>query len=125
MLAEFSLRAIALIRNIPEGRVASYGQIAKLAGRPRGARRVAWLLHSVSEKYDLPWHRVVNAKGKISLREGGGQQRQKKRLRQEGVKVDAASRIDLNVYQWHPAQALADSFNDLSPAQRRELEEFL
>lgn len=113
------------MQTIPEGCVATYGQIARLAGRPRGARRVAWLLHSVSQKYDLPWHRVVNAKGEISLREGGGHRRQKKRLKQEGVKVDAAGRIDLGKYQWQPELSLADSFNDLSPAQRRELEAFL
>ena len=68
----FSEHVIDIIKAIPPGKVASYGQIAMLAGNPRGARQVSRLLHSSSEKYSLPWHRVVSSTGKISLQGSGG-----------------------------------------------------
>ena len=122
MPSEFALRAIALIRRIPEGKVASYGQIARLAGRPRAARRVAWLLHGASD--GLPWHRVVNAAGAISPRAGDGPARQREKLLAEGVAVDAAGAVDLAVYLWRPEEATA-SLDELSPEERCELERFL
>lgn len=81
-----SERIITLIRSIPRGRVAAYGQVAALAGAPNGARQVARLLHSSSEKHGLPWHRVLNAQGRISLPPGGGFELQKKLLEAEGVR---------------------------------------
>jgi len=102
MLTEFSQRVIQLIQNIPEGKVSTYGQIADLAGRPKAARRVSWLLNSSSDKYQLPWHRVINSQGKISERPGGGQQRQKKRLAEEGIKVSRQYEVDLKKYLWTP-----------------------
>ena len=61
----------AAISTIPRGRVATYGQIAHLAGKPWGARQVSWILHSQSGKYRLPWQRVIGAAGRISLPAGG------------------------------------------------------
>ena len=61
-----------LIRQIPRGRVSCYGQIAALAGNPKGSRAVVWLLHSSSAREKLPWHRVINSRGTISLPPGGG-----------------------------------------------------
>ncbi|MBE0712430.1 MAG: MGMT family protein, partial [Candidatus Aminicenantes bacterium] len=75
------------IRAIPSGRVATYGQIAALAGRERAARGVAWILHSSSCAAGLPWHRVINVRGAISLGCGRGFEEQKKRLAAEGVVV--------------------------------------
>ena len=66
-LMPFTRRVITIISHIPSGKVLTYGLIAKIAGSPRGARQVSWILHSSSEKYELPWHRVVNAQGKIVL----------------------------------------------------------
>src|SRR5699024_12383361 len=60
---------IAIIKNIPEGRVMTYGQIARLAGTPRGARQVARILHSMSRKHHLPWHRVINVQGKLTIKD--------------------------------------------------------
>jgi methylated-DNA-protein-cysteine methyltransferase-like protein len=91
-----------LIRSIPEGRVAYYGQLAALAGRPGSARQVARLLHSSSRKYDLPWHRVVNSKGGISLPIGRGYERQRSLLESEGVVFGLHDRIDFETYLWRP-----------------------
>ena len=68
----FSSRVKSIIASIPEGRVATYGQIALLAGNRRAARQVAWILHSSSSKHGLPWQRVINRLGKISLPRAGG-----------------------------------------------------
>jgi len=100
MPTEFSRRVIALIRQVPPGCVASYGQIASLAGSPRGARQVVRLLHSASDKHGLPWHRVVNAQGRIPERAGGGHVRQAELLAAEGVEVSPGYRIDLRRYGW-------------------------
>ena len=93
----FTEKIINVLREIPEGRVASYGQIARLAGNPRSARQVARVLHSMSAKYQLPWHRVVNAKGEIVIKDGD---RQKELLLEEGVVVDEKLRVDLRQYRW-------------------------
>lgn len=97
-----SLRIIRLIRAIPPGRVATYGQIAMLTGNPRAARAVYWILSSSSEKYSLPWHRVVNSQGRISLKPGTGFEEQLALLRLEGVEVDEDGRLELARYQYRP-----------------------
>jgi methylated-DNA-protein-cysteine methyltransferase-like protein len=96
----FKQKVCETVRDIPEGKVATYGQIAAYAGVPKGARGVAWILHSCSEKESLPWHRVVNRNGGISLRSGGGREIQEKLLRNEGIRFDAYGRIDLTLYGW-------------------------
>lgn len=103
---EFSKKVIKLIRSIPRGRVATYGQIAKLAGKPQGSRGVAWILHSSSRGYALPWQRVLNAKGRISFPEHSPEYaRQKTLLENEGVEF-VNGRIDLNEFSWKkPARA--------------------
>lgn len=87
MCSEISKRIIEIIKAIPYGTVASYSQIASQAGLPNGARQVARLLHSSSQKHELPWHRVVKADGTIALPEGGGAELQRELLRQEGVEI--------------------------------------
>jgi len=85
---------------IPAGKVATYGQIASLAGNNRAARQISRILHSSSEKYDLPWQRVINSQGKISLRPGDGFEMQKAILESEGIQF-LENRIDLIKYQWN------------------------
>lgn len=92
----FTQQVIEVIRMIPEGRVSTYGRVARAAGHPLGARQVSWLLHSASQKYHLPWHRVVNAKGRISLPAAGGYELQKSLLESEGVVFSADDTIDLD-----------------------------
>ncbi|MCD4829031.1 MAG: MGMT family protein [Candidatus Cloacimonetes bacterium] len=89
-----------IIRAIPAGKVATYGQIARLAGNPRGARQVSRLLAGSSRKLGLPWHRVINSKGNVSLPPGGGLEEQCARLRAEGIKVSKAGRVSLSRYGW-------------------------
>lgn len=96
----FTERVIAVIKAIPAGYVMTYGQIAEEAGSRRGARQVVRILHSMSEKHDLPWHRVVNARGEIALGEGEAGYSQKLSLESEGVVFGLGGRIDLNKYRY-------------------------
>lgn len=86
---------------IPSGKVATYGQIARLSGFPRHARMVGYALNALPAHSPLPWHRVINAQGKISLRSSDqqGEHSQKLKLQQEGVVFDG-DRVKLAVYQW-------------------------
>lgn len=91
----------ATVRQIPKGKVATYGQVAELAGLPRQARQVGYALHALPAKTMVPWHRVVNAQGKISLRtEGGADTEQKRRLQREKVRFNERGVIDLKLYRW-------------------------
>jgi methylated-DNA-protein-cysteine methyltransferase related protein len=98
----FTDRVKARIKKIPRGRVATYGQIAAMAGSPRGARQVVRILHSSSEKDKLPWHRVINKQGKVALKPGSGYELQKSLLEGEGVVFGLRDVIDLKRYQWSP-----------------------
>jgi methylated-DNA-protein-cysteine methyltransferase-like protein len=101
LISEFSTKVIQLIRQIPPGKVATYGQIAKLAGKPQGSRGVAWILHSSSTVHQLPWHRVLNSQGRISFEIGTHNFRQqKKRLEKEGIELSTDGRLDLAKFQW-------------------------
>jgi len=93
-----------LVRRIPEGRVATYGQIAGLAGFPRHARQVGYALAGLKgRESDVPWHRVVNAGGRISSRfEGGSEDIQRLLLEEEGVVFNDSGRIDLRCFRWQP-----------------------
>jgi methylated-DNA-protein-cysteine methyltransferase-like protein len=113
----FTRKAKEVIRAIPYGRVATYGQVAALAGRERAARGVAWILHSSSESAALPWHRVIHGRGGISLGRGRGFEEQKKRLIAEGVEVGRGGRVDLKRFQWEPKDVAAGR----SPAARKFL----
>jgi methylated-DNA-protein-cysteine methyltransferase-like protein len=100
----FSDRVKNLIKQIPPGRVATYGQIAFLAGFPSSTRQVVWILHSCSKKDNLPWHRVINRKGTISLKPNAGFEIQKKLLEREGVIFNDRNQIDLNRFLWEPEE---------------------
>lgn len=93
------------ITAIPEGKVATYGQVADLAGLPKRARLVGKALANAPEKLAVPWFRVINAQGRISLPKGSeGFERQRQALQAEGVKV-CNGRVKLNIYQWQPELA--------------------
>ncbi|TWT27933.1 MGMT family protein [Planomicrobium sp. CPCC 101110] len=99
----FTEKAIQIIQNVPVGKVMTYGQVAKYAGSPRGARQIARLLHSMSEKHGLPWHRIVNAQGTIVLADEEARYAQRALLEEEGVKVNLHGQVDLGVYRHEPA----------------------
>lgn len=97
--ASFGARVVALVRAIPAGRVATYGQIAGLAGRPRAARVIGGILRNAPD--DVPWHRVVNAAGGISTFRIGAGDLQVALLRSEGIEVVDGS-LDLDAHRWRP-----------------------
>jgi len=94
----------AVVGRIPEGRVATYGQVAGLAGLPDRARLVGYALSALAGRTTIPWHRVVNAQGLISPRSCGSEadMEQRLRLEREGVQFDAGGRIPLERFLWRP-----------------------
>jgi methylated-DNA-protein-cysteine methyltransferase-like protein len=92
------------VRRIPKGRVATYGQVAALAGRPGQARLVGYALSALPSKSGVPWQRVVNAQGRVSLRSDGSGYGtiQGLLLRREGVRFDKSGVISLAVFRWRP-----------------------
>jgi methylated-DNA-protein-cysteine methyltransferase-like protein len=97
----------AAIDRIPEGRVATYGQVASLAGLPGRARLVGYALNALAGRSAIPWHRVVNAQGRVSPRSCGSDAdiEQRLRLEHEGVHFDAGDRIPLDRFLWRPQLA--------------------
>lgn len=89
-----------LVRQIPRGSVATYGQIALYLGDPRGARAVGWAMRAARE--GVPWQRVINAQGRISAtgRDPADVEVQRVLLEAEGVRFSADGRVDLRVYRW-------------------------
>ena len=98
----FTQRVIELIIEIPRGQVCTYKYLAIMAGSPNASRQVAWILHSSSTKYDLPWHRVLNSKGYIVLSTEEGRLEQRTLLFQEGVPFLTDFQVDLDRCLWHP-----------------------
>lgn len=95
----FTRKIITIIQHIPAGSVMSYGQIAAIGGSPRAARQVVRILHTMSERYHLPWHRVVNREGKVMLSDTISREIQISALRDEGVIVDEQGVVDMERYQ--------------------------
>jgi methylated-DNA-protein-cysteine methyltransferase-like protein len=98
-------RIYDVVRRIPAGRVATYGQVAALAGIPGHARQVGYALHSLPDGSQVPWHRVINARGEISSRAEPGPARegyQRFLLEEEDVVFDLAGRVDLEHFRWQP-----------------------
>lgn len=90
-----------LVRKIPEGNVATYGQIARILRRPYGARQVGYALAALSDDQQVPWHRVVNARGEISSRtKAGYDDFQRILLEEEGVEFNQEGQIDLTRFLW-------------------------
>jgi methylated-DNA-protein-cysteine methyltransferase-like protein len=91
----------SVVKRVPRGRVATYGQIAELAGLEGHARQVGYALHNLPERSDVPWHRVINAQGEISPRSAGdSHELQRMLLEAEGVAFDVRGRVDLKMYRW-------------------------
>lgn len=101
----FTAKVIELIRAIPEGKVTTYGDIARAADSPRAARQVVRILHTCSKKENLPWHRVVNREGKIALKPSEGYETQRALLEAEGIRFGLSERISFESYYWDPAGA--------------------
>ncbi|MCB2288950.1 MGMT family protein [Clostridium sp. CS001] len=97
----FTERVLEIIKSIPEGKVMTYGKIATLAGSPRGARQVVRVLHTLTQKHNLPWHRVINSKGEIGIKDFESHNFQKMLLLNEGVKFTSENTINLNEFQFH------------------------
>ena len=90
------------IQDIPRGRVANYGQVAEIAGIPRGARQVAYALRHAPKELELPWHRVITSSGKSAFDAGSRHFRmQRDRLREEGVVVPNGQ-VDMSQFRWQP-----------------------
>ena len=91
-----------VVRSIPEGRVSSYGVIARLAGLPEQARQVGYALAALPHGSDVPWHRVVNARGEVSARKGGSASEKIQRLllENEGIVFDEHGRLDMMSAAW-------------------------
>ncbi len=96
-------RIYRVVGRVPRGRVATYGQVADLAGLPGHARQVGYALHAMATQRPVPWHRVINARGEISARaEPGSDSVQRQLLERERIAFDASGRVALRRYQWHP-----------------------
>ena len=95
-MTESTIRLVRAIKAIPKGRVSSYRDVALAAGLPNGARQTVRVLHTLSEKFDLPWHRVIRSSGGIALKNGEGRELQIGLLRAEGVEVSKEGRVDMD-----------------------------
>lgn len=107
-MTPFTERVIQIIKQIPSGKVMTYGQIASLAGSPRAARQVVRILHSMSKKYEFPWHRVVNANGQIAIKDEATYREQILNLEAEGVEMGLHGEIDLEQFRWEPTKLLLE-----------------
>ncbi len=105
-LSDTYRRIYAAVRRIPRGRVATYGQIAAAAGLAGQPRLVGYALHALEDASAVPWHRVINAQGRLSLMRAGSAVglTQRMRLAQEGVRFTARGRVDLAKYGWRPGR---------------------
>ncbi len=107
---DFSDRVYWLVCQVPAGRVATYGQIATYAGSPRAARAVGNLMRlSLKNDRDVPWHRIINAKGGISSKgDAARAELQRRLLEAEGIEFDAAGICELEDYRWEPHEVFWD-----------------
>jgi methylated-DNA-protein-cysteine methyltransferase-like protein len=96
------------VRRIPAGRVASYGQIAELAGMEGHARLVGYAMHALKPGAGVPWHRVISATGRISL-PGAAGRRQRSLLEAEGVRFLPSGKVDLRNFRWNPGRRRASA----------------
>lgn len=103
-MSKFKDRVIKVVSLVPKGQVVSYGQVALMVGVPRAAIQVGWILHEFSEKYELPWWRVVNKAGRISTTcFDHTADMQREFLVAEGVPVDKNYKLDIGRYRYRPS----------------------
>ena len=115
-MTQFQEAILLAVRQVPYGKVASYGQIAAYIGTPRAARQVGWAMHSLGGTPDFPWWRIVNNAGKITIKGNmiNSKQLQKELLQAEGVEVNGQLQLDIERYRYRP-DALALSVLQLDP----------
>jgi len=103
-MTSFEQSVLDIVRKIPKGKVMSYGQIAKYIGAPKASREVGWAMHSLGGTSNFPWWRVLNSKGKITIKEksDSGPDTQQRLLEAEGVEFDNGHKMDMEKYQYHP-----------------------
>ena len=106
------------VSKIPSGKISTYGHIADLNYAYGRARQVGWALRRLKLPSNIPWHRVINSKGEITMRisRNGTDWMQKKLLINEGIKFDSRMKIDIKKYLWRP--------NDITHEENREIENF-
>ncbi len=113
----FFKKVWAIVAHVPIGSIVTYGQVAALLGNPRAARTVGWALHSTPHHIDIPWHRVINSKGRISTDCGEhSPDLQRRLLEHEGIEFDARGYVDVDRYQWRPSVSEIDAIL-FDPAQ--------
>lgn len=102
MKSNYYHQVYTIVKKIPRGKVATYGQIALMAGIGRNARMVGYALSALPENMHIPWHRVINSRGEISYgaSRGGHDSLQQKLLETEGVEFDSRGKIDLSIFKW-------------------------
>ncbi|MER2599792.1 MAG: MGMT family protein [Caldilineales bacterium] len=108
-MSTFFSHVYTLVRQIPPGQVASYGQIAALLGHPRAARTVGWALAALREQHqpDVPWQRVINSQGRVSIRNlEHAPEEQLLLLQAEGVEFDSNGKVDWQRFGWYGLSAL-------------------
>ncbi len=114
-------RIYEVVKQVPWGTVTTYGSVAQIVGAGCDARMVGYAMAGVSDP-EVPWQRVINAKGTISPRAGRGAELQRKRLEAEGVEFDARSRIDLDRFGWRgpdPEWAKQRGYHTLRPGEEK------
>jgi methylated-DNA-protein-cysteine methyltransferase-like protein len=121
MTDPFFEQVCQVARCIPPGKVATYGQIAKMLGQPQAARTVGWAMGAVPDGSDVPWQRVINSRGAISLPAGSpGATLQRALLEDEGVVFDEKGRVNLKVYGWKGLDPVQIEAGDFEQAGKQE-----
>ena len=99
-MSSFFAKVHRLVQRVPPGKVVSYGTIARILEHPHAARTVGWAMHSIPKGMDVPWWRVINSKGRISLSGRGGASRQRELLEAEGVEFDDRGCVNWERFGW-------------------------
>lgn len=95
-------RVYAVVRRVPSGRIATYGQVARVAGLGEHARMVGYALAALPSGTTVPWHRIINAQGTVSRRRSGDSLSQRMRLEREGIRFDPRGRVSFATFGWRP-----------------------
>ncbi len=107
-MTAFTQAVVSKIKEIPQGRVSTYGDIAASVGNPRSARQIVWVLRTQSSRHELPWHRVISRKGRISIKDPEGSFLQRRMLEEEGIPVGEDGSISLDEFGYIPSNSVPD-----------------
>ncbi len=115
-MSPFKKRVIEIVQSVPFGKVVSYSQVAAYAGVPRAARQVGWILNGTEGKVDIPWWRVINNEGKITIKgtKYNDKDMQKKLLLSEGIEVSEELLVSMKIYRFRATPEELQKF-ELSP----------